>query len=130
MKAIRVNKVALVSTLKKNRDNHRKIFLEAVDGYKKTIIKELEFRLEQAKKGKRVEHFINIQQPQDQTRDYDRVLGMLDMSLDTEVDLTEQDYQAYVLDDWGWKKNFLHSNALYSKTAADTVASVGIGEED
>lgn len=123
MKAITVDKVELIKKLQANRAKHREIFEEALEGYRKAIVAELERRLEAAKANKRVEHYINILQPQDQTKDYDRAIGMLEMSLDGKVELTEQDYMCYVLDDWGWKKQFFATNALYSKIAADTVAA-------
>jgi len=125
MKAIKVNKVDLIQILEKNRKEHRAIFEEALEGYKKAIIAELERRLVRAKKGKIIDHIINVQQPTDQTKDYDRALGMLKMSLENEVELTEQDYRSYVLDDWNWKSQFLASNAFYSKTATDLIEAAG-----
>lgn len=130
MKAIRVAKAKLLATLQTNRLNHRKIFEEAIEGYKQAVISELERRLNDAKANKKVSLYFQLTQPVDQTKDYDRAIGMLTMSLDTEIELTEQDFACYVLDDWGWKRQFLTSNAYYSKTAADTVATQGFGTED
>lgn len=128
MKAIRVSKAELLKTLQTNRDNHRKIFEEALEGFRKAVVRELERRLEIAKANKRVDLYIQLTQPVDQTKDYDRVIGMLNLSLDTEIELSETDYSCYVLDDWTWKKNFLTSNAFYSKTAADTIAATPLGD--
>lgn len=125
MKSIRVSKTELVKTLEENRAKHRQIFDEAVIGYREAMVRELERRLDFAKANKRVDHYINLIQPVDQTKDYDRAIGMLKLSLDTEIELSEQDYISYVLDDWSWKKQFLTSNSAYSKTASDTVAAAG-----
>lgn len=121
MDAVRVSKKTLLETLKKNRAEHRKIFLEALEGYRKEAIKQLEQQLERAKKGKKFDIYISLEQPQDQTKDYDRAIGMLELSLDTEVTLAESDYRNYVLDEWGWKGQFLSSNRAYSATAAATL---------
>lgn len=130
MKAIRVSKAKLIETLTQNRSNHRKIFEEALEGYRRTVITELERRLEDAKANKKVSLYIQLTQPVDQTKDYDRVLGMLNLSLDTEIELSEQDFAAYVMDDWGWKKQFITSNAFYSKIASDTATSQGWDTQD
>lgn len=48
MKSIRADRKKLVEILKKNREEHRKIFLEALDGYKKKVLEILEGALERA----------------------------------------------------------------------------------
>jgi len=130
MKAIKVDKVTLIKTLEQNRQKHRAIFEEALEGYKTAIIAWLEKRLELVKQGKIINHYIQMEQPKDQTKDYDRAIGMLKLSLDKQIELTEQDYSQYVLDDWSWKKQFLHSNSAYSKTATDMIAASGESDSE
>jgi hypothetical protein len=43
---------------------------------------------------------------------------MLEMALAEEVELSEEDYQQYVMDEWSWREVFLTSNASYSSTAS------------
>jgi hypothetical protein len=128
MQHIKVKKQKLLNILRKNRTAHRKIFLEAQEGFKKAVIEQLEKRLEAARKGQRVDLYIRLNEPVDQTKDYDRAIGMLEMDDNTVILLTELDYKQYVLDDWTWKDQFLHSNAFYSKTASDTVAAMAYSE--
>ena len=128
MNAIRVNKRTLLETLKRNRAEHRKIFLEAVEGYKKEATKQLEDHLARIKSGKYYQVYVVVAQPMDQTKDYDRTIGMLEMSLDTEIELSEQDYKSYVLDDWTWKTQFLSSNRSYSATASATMDAMSLNE--
>jgi hypothetical protein len=118
MDSIKVKKAALLKILRKNRAEHRQIFEEAIEGYRKAVIKEFEHRLNEIKAGKKIDVIIRLQQPQDQTKDYDRVIGMLEMSVDDVVELDEQSYKQYVMDDWSWTNNFLSSNSTYSVTAA------------
>ena len=59
-----------------------------------------------------------LQEPQDQTADYDRAIRMMEMSEDEIIEISELDFECYVLDNWAWKKNFLISNMGYSATAA------------
>ena len=99
MEKIKVNKTELLSILESNRSKHRQIFEEACDGYQKAVIKELEAQLKRAKEGIRRSMFINIPAPVDQTKEYDRAVAMLKMSVEQEVFLSEQDFRSYVLDD-------------------------------
>ena len=123
MERIRVNKAELLVTLENNRTKHRQIFEEACDGYQKAVIRELEAQLKRAKEGIRRTMSISIPAPIDQTKEYDRAIAMLKMSVDAEVLLSEQDFQCYVLDDWSWKQQFLTSSRAYSQLAAAALRS-------
>ena len=118
MKDILVKKSTLIEKLKKNRAAHHKIFEEALVGYRKQAIKLLDQQLKRAKSGKKFHTYIVLTVPQDQTKDYDRAIGMLAMDLSDEVALSENDYRCYVLDEWNWKDQFLSTNSAYSRTAS------------
>lgn len=122
MNAVKVSKTELLTTLKANRDNHRKIFLEAQEGYRAAAIAELDKMLAEARAGLKVRRSLTLVEPSDQTRDYDRAIRMLEMAQDEVVELEEHDFMQYVMDDWSWKKQFLHSNFAYSATARSFVA--------
>jgi len=119
MEVVSVKKEELLSTLRKNREEHREIFLEALGGYHKAALKALQERVNEAKENKRISlHFVLVQ-PKDQTKQYDRVIKMLEMSVDSVVKLTEQEFANYVMDDWSWMDQFLTSNSGYSALAAN-----------
>ena len=87
-------------------------------GYKIQATKLLKEHLLRVQAGKNVRAHIVLTQAVNQTRSYDRIIGMLEMALAEEVELSEEDYQQYVMDDWSWKEEFLTSNARYSSTAS------------
>lgn len=117
MDIVKVKKSELLEILKKNRDEHREIFLEALDGYHKAALKALQDRVDEAKQNKRISlHFVLVE-PQDQTKQYDRIIRMLAMSVDDEVQLTQKEFANYVMDDWSWMDQFLTSNLGYSAKA-------------
>lgn len=118
MEKVKVDKAALLRTLEANRAKHRQIFEEACDGYQKAVVAELEKQLKRAKAGIRQTMYVSIPAPIDQTKEYDRAIAMLKMSIDQEVLLSEQDFSCYVLDDWAWKQQFLTSSRPYSTRAA------------
>ncbi len=51
--------------------------------------------------------------PEDHTRDYDRRIKMYEMDIDDTIEMTEQEFAQYVLDDWGWKQAWTTSNTAY-----------------
>lgn len=122
MENIKVQKQQLLVTLRVNREKHRAIFMEALDGYKAAVIKALESSLEKAKNGQRILLHFQLQEPADQTKDYDRVIRMLEMSVDDLIELDEHSFTQYVMDDWNWKRQFLTSNSAYSATATSLLA--------
>lgn len=125
MERVKVNKAELLKILETNRGKHRQIFEEACDGYQKAVVRELESQLKRAKEGIRRSIVISIPAPIDQTREYDRAIAMMKMSVEAEVLLTELDFRCYVLDDWDWKQKFLTSSRAYSQRAASLLNDQG-----
>jgi hypothetical protein len=78
------------------------------------VITLLEQRLNEARNG-RIDLVIGLIEPMDQTRDYDRVISMLEMSTEEEIELNHSDFAAYVLDDWAWKRQWVGTNAAYTQ---------------
>jgi len=117
MRAIRVDKDDLLKKVQKNRDAHRGIFEEAVEGYRKRSVEILEEHIQKIKAGKLEEVYVRLPRPSDHTKDYDRVIEMLEMHEDTSIEIDEDHFASYVMDDWSWKNEFLATNSTYSATA-------------
>lgn len=108
-----VRKKDLIDALKDNREQHRKDFETALDGFEKTVIATLKERLAEAKKGVKRPVYVSLQMPEDHTKDYDRRVRMYEMDTEDTVELTEQEFAMYVQDDWGWKGQWTTSNSSY-----------------
>lgn len=115
MNAIKVHKEALLAKLRENRTKHSAQFEEAAEGYREKIIEVLGERIAAARKGKLPTLIFNLPMPIDQTKAYDRAIGMLEMTVDDVIELEEQDYQQYVLDEWTWSASTTASNSVYLK---------------
>jgi hypothetical protein len=122
MENMKYPKSKLLEILKENRGKHRQIFEEACEGFKKRAVELLEEKLTLARKGDRVIMQFSLQQPVDQTKEYDRAIKMLELCIPAEIELDESDFANYVMDDWAWKQQFLTSNSSYSGTAAAMLA--------
>ena len=112
-KGTRVKRDELLEVLKKNRATHRETFERATIGYRKRAIEELDISLRDACEGKKIRRSIGLVEPMDQTKDYDRVIRMLEMSVDEVVTIEAHEFAQYVMDDWSWKEQFTASNSTY-----------------
>ena len=110
MNIVRIEKTKLLEAIQTNRDNHRKIFLEAQDNYRKAFIKEVDKMLAEAKAGGRIQRAVKLIAPVDQTKEYDRVIKMLLMSDDKIIELTQQEFANFVMDQWNWTMSFYATN--------------------
>jgi len=115
--SVTIPKNKLLASVNNNRNRHRKIFLEALRGYQKKIVKILDKMLKDVKAGRRINHMINLPMPQDMTEEYNTVIKMLEMSSDKEIKLSSEDFSRFVEDKWDWTISFLSNNAPYSKRA-------------
>jgi len=113
MRMVRIKTAELLKIVKENREQHRATFEEALEGYRKEAIVQLELMLEEARRGKRIRRSVTLIEPMDQTKDYDRVIRMLELTVDEEVDLTASEFAQYVQDDWVWKEQFAGSTMSY-----------------
>lgn len=118
MDTTKVKRAELLAKIKTNRDSHNGIFLKAQEEYRKDVITELERRLEDAKAGKPIERGTKLPEPVDHTADYDRVIGMLEMSVDEVVEIDASEFDRYVLDNWHWKDKVVASNMYYTNKMA------------
>ena len=123
VQTVRVRKDDLLERIKKNRDEHRAIFEEALEGWKKKVIEELEKRYQDAFNGKKFDIAIYLPRPEDHTDEYDTVIELLTMSLDEELELTQQEFANYALDKWKWQAAFLTSSINYGSSLGQFKAS-------
>lgn len=114
MNTVTVKRDELLERVTENRNNHRAIFEEAQIKYREFVIKELDSMLDDAKAGRKVRRAVSLPEPEDHTRDYDRVITMLQMSVNDEVELLSQEFENYVMDNWGWNASFTANTMRYT----------------
>jgi len=113
MHTVRINKEEFIVRVRENRDNHRAVFEAALEGYRLRMQTELERRLHDLRKGRKINQHLGLPEPEDHTDDYDRVLTMAEMSVDEIIELEADDFAMYVMDQWRWKQSFADSTAWY-----------------
>jgi len=126
MQNIKVRKADLLTKLKDNRKTHKENYDKAVEVYKKALVVYLQKMLARAEKGKKVTQYIDLVTPTHNLAEYDRIIAMLEMTIEEEIELTEAEFTQYVLDNWTWKGTFALNTLSYSNFAR--TGSVGLSE--
>lgn len=114
---IKVNKKDLLESLHRNRDKHATDYAKAKKGFVKLLEKELRNKLHDLQEGKKVELSFENEKPKSYLKDYDDVIGMLELSVDNELTLNHQQYKQYVQNEWDWTRNWSTSNVAYLSAA-------------
>src|SRR3989344_633281 len=105
MKSVRINKPELLQRVRENRTNHYNTFEKSIRGYRDQVIQCLEKNLEDARKGREIRTFISLEQPINQTKEYDKAIKMLEVSVDDIIELTGAEFSNLFLDEWSWSAN-------------------------
>jgi len=111
---VSVKKSDLMDALTKNMAAHRNLFLKAQEGFRVEVIKHLDEMLKDARAGKSISLVVDLPTPIDQTKDYARVIRMLEMCTQDVVIVSEQEFNQYVMDDWSWSHNVGTTNSSYA----------------
>lgn len=115
MQSAKVEKLVLIKTLETNREKHREEYVEAEDSYRKSVIEWYEKQMQKAEEGEEFETYYEDEvAPVDHTSDYENILAMLQYTIDTEIQLTQQEFRQYVQDDWHWQGEFKMSASYYN----------------
>jgi len=110
----RISKATLLDVLKQNREVHRSIVDEALKGYRKQAIKELDGMIAEAKSGRRIQRKLTLVEPMDQTQEYDRAIRKVEMSVDKTIALGDHEFEQLVMDEWDWKNQWSDANRSYT----------------
>ena len=119
-RAFTVDTTELLTIIKTNRDKHVRIVEIAQSKYREMAVKELDSMLADAREGKKIRRFLSLEVPTNHTKEYDKIIGLLEMTLragQATVEVTEYQYACYVQDDWSWKRQFAESNFAYSNAS-------------
>jgi len=108
---IRMNKSTLLEVMKKNRDEHKEIYKEALDAYCKKASKRCEEILAELERGEAAYVGIKFNAPEDHTSDYELAISMVENATETTIELNATDYAMLVRDEWGWQRRWLQASS-------------------
>ena len=115
-RVITVKRAALLTKLAENKKEHEKLYNEAVVGYRVAVKNKLSAELDRVSSSKDwLENLgISMVKPTSYLKEFDRAIAMFTMEVNDEVELSEEDFSQYVMNEWDWMRNWVVSNAGYS----------------
>lgn len=115
MRNVIVSKERLINTLKENRENHVNTFEQVLEDYRTEAVKQLEEHIVRIRDGKVEQVFVHLPVPKNYEEEYDRAIKMAEWEQNTVIELTEKEFDQFVLDNWTWKHDFNETVATYSQ---------------
>lgn len=116
MNSVKMNRKELLKIVKDNQKKHVADYEEAVADYKVAVVKLVKGHLKLANTAE-MDQIAKIksipQAPSNYSDNYGRAIRMLELSVDDVIELEEHIFNQLVLDEWGWKQNFVAQSALY-----------------
>lgn len=116
MNKIKVEKTKLLQTLKQNLDKHLSEYHTALAAYRKAYIENLQKKISDVEAGGKPDHQISLAVPVSYEGDYDTAITALEYSVDQYIELTLEEIDNYLRDEWTWKRSFTASNLSYHQT--------------
>jgi hypothetical protein len=122
---IKMNREKLVETMKTNLEQHIKTYNKAVQEYLLDLddamsknARTTRKAIASAKESGKIENlwvdYKNLpQKPTSYEDQYVVKIAMFDNSADPTIELDEQEFKQYMLDQWGWKNQFAATTASY-----------------
>lgn len=117
MNNVKVKKGELLGALETNLEKHQADVSEALAArreemaeYFKGAIVRLETNQEYQPR-----ELIKFPMPKDNSDDYKRAICMVRMTVDEVIELTEDQFDKLVMDNWHWKQELLNTTSLYGK---------------
>lgn len=116
MREVKVDKVELLEVLRTNRIKHIADYEQSVIDYKEAVIKVAKENLKLANTGdfSKIAKIRTIPSaPVSYETSYTRAIRMLEMSVDSVIELEEDLFNQLVLDEWAWKQSFAVASQMY-----------------
>jgi hypothetical protein len=128
VKTVEVEKKRLADALSKNLETHKSEYVEARAGYEKARIQAYRELAEAAalaaeedsgktrKKAEKAWNKLrNLDVPQDHAESYEQAIALMEWETRDVVELSINDFECYVRDNWDWQHSFKASVANYSR---------------
>ena len=112
-RTIKVEKGQLLATIKGHKEAHIIEYAKAVKAYKLEAIEQLGNLLKQAEDDK-LQLKLKLIEPIDNTANYDKIIAMFDWEVDDVVELTQSEFNEYVLNENSFTEMARESNVMYS----------------
>lgn len=114
MDSVTVNKEDLLATLKANRESHIGKFEEVLTAYRNEAVRLLEEHIERIRSGAVEKVAVMLPEPKNYESEYDRAIAMVEWEQKPTIELDENTFGQWVLDEWSWKTSFTQTSLMYT----------------
>lgn len=112
---VKVDRGKLLTALQENKAKHVAEYDEAVTEYRAQAEKALRKRAIEIRDGATLKKEVeDLPAPLSFAKDYDRAIQMVSWSTDETIELDEQAFRAWVLDEWNWRGQFAGTTSIYN----------------
>lgn len=109
MRSVKLNKTELLGIVRENKSKHLRDYDEAVKDYKEAARNIVNYNVDKINEGT-LESIAKCKTvpapPKSYEDEYSRAIRMLELSVETEIDLDADVFNQLVLDEWNWKNQF------------------------
>lgn len=112
-RTITVDKQEILTVIKKNLRRHVRIHEKALAKWRELVHKRLLEEIKRGEVGKEYRLDFKLPRPVSYAKNYETIFGMLELDNTDNIELSEQEYKSYILDEWEFSKGFLYSNSMY-----------------
>lgn len=116
MRSVKLNKTELLGIVRENKSKHLRDYDEAVKDYKEAARNIVNYNVGKINEGtlESIAKCKTIPAPPKSYEDeYSRAIRMLELSVETEIDLDADVFNQLVLDEWNWKNQFALMASTY-----------------
>lgn len=116
MDSVKLDRLTLLNIVRENKDKHVKDFSESVQDFQKAALQIAQENLALVETGL-VEEIAKVKamppKPVSYETEYIRAIRMLELSVDSIIELDEHSFNQLVLDEWTWKQAFVSNSTFY-----------------
>lgn len=125
-----VKKDFVLGQLKENLEKHKKDFEEAHKGFLLEAQEQAEYFLESIKGNPATftvpKKLIKLRRPRSHVRTYERQIAMLEKHVHETIEMSGDQYAAFVDDDWEWREKWQIDNTQYITKSREGPKSLGV----
>ena len=111
---VKFNVQTLIEKLEQNLRSHCDKYTSAMVAYRKIVMGSLKKTLDSMEKGAHLDlSTLKFVAPVEYSKEYQRVISMLRLTTDKEIELDENRYDQLMLDNWNWKREFEQKTCMY-----------------
>jgi hypothetical protein len=114
MKEVKVRVEEVLKIVRKNKGKHDMIYKAATEAYWEKAEKVLNKCLKDIRNKKIISAYLDLSVPTDHGSDYERVIRMMELSVDKDIVLDDVSFSKFILNNWDWKQEFVRITRTYA----------------